>query len=153
MHCAIRNKNAKRNNICLTNTEETLDEGRFLEQKLGKHECRHLTETKTSSGPDLTLDRNKNPGHCLQSQHFDEHLQSWIASLRRPAISHPASQPAGRPQTKPQLAGRPDATNQEPAIATVAPAEAKRQPASQPAWQPAGRPAGRRAKNQARRMK
>ena len=75
MHCAIRNKNAKRNKICLTNTEETLDEGRFLEQKLGKHECRHQ---HISCGPDLTLDRNKNPGHCLQSQHFDEQLQSTV---------------------------------------------------------------------------
>ena len=75
LHCAIRNKNPKRNNICLMNNEETLDEGRFLEQKLGKHECRHQ---HISCGPDLTLDRNKNPGHCLQSQHFDEQLQSTV---------------------------------------------------------------------------
>ena len=75
-----------------------------------------------------------------------------IASLVRPAISHPASQPAGWPKTKHQLAGRP-ATNQAPAgrpagrhktknqLATVAPAEAKRQPASQPDSQPASQPA------------
>jgi len=80
----------------------------------------------------------------------------WIASLVRPAISHPASQlagrPAGWPKTKHQLAGRPAGHNPStswPAgrtpqtknqLATVAPAEAKRQPASQPASQPAGGP-------------
>ena len=73
-----------------------------------------------------------------------------IASLVRPAISHPASQPAGRPagwpKTKHQLAGRP-ATNQAPA---GRPAGHK----VSPSW-PAGRPktkpqlAGRPAKNQA----
>jgi hypothetical protein len=41
-------------------------------------------------------------------------LLPMIASLVRPAISHPASQPAGGPKTKHQLAGRP-ATNQAPA--------------------------------------
>ena len=69
----------------------------------------------------------------------------------RPATNQaPAGRPAGRPQTKPQLDGRPAGRKPStswPAgrtpqtknqLATVAPAEAKRQPASQPASQPAG---------------
>ena len=78
-----------------------------------------------------------------------ESLRFSIPSLARPAISHPASQPAGRlagwPKTKHQLAGRPFGHKPSPGwpasrtpqtknqLATVAPAEAKRQPASQPA--------------------
>ena len=70
-------------------------------------------------------------------------LLPMIASLVRPAISHPASQPAGRPagqkpstswpagrpQTKPQLAGRPAGQKPSPSW-----------PAGRPQTKPAGRP-------------